>query len=207
MLIELNETYNMIEEARVLSSRDTVNTQNRFITRPQGILIQDSYDNPFFPIRPQPRIDTSKLDVGEIYRRYRELYAEVEGLYLPWHYCVEMVGDRYYAFNTRPIDLRFPINTNEALRNKGENDWIKWNAETEQFFKEEIFDIRDAIHVCLVGSSELDVYTISTYTLIGQTCMTPLLRQFKLPGGLYQRVFPLNIGRRFRFMNISRFIR
>ena len=207
MLIELNETYNMIEETRVLSSRDIVNTQNRFINRPQGILLQDSYNNPFFPIRPAPRIDTSRLDLTEVYQRYRELYSETESMFLPWHYCLEMVGDRFYAFNTRPIDMRFPINTQEALSNKEENDWIEWNAETNTFFDEELYDIRDAIHICLIGNSDIDLYTINMYTIIGQMCITPLLRQHKLPGGLYQRVFPLNMGRRFKFMNISRFIR
>lgn len=207
MLINLNETYDLLNETRVLSTRDTVNTQNRFVNRPQGILVQDSYNNPFFPIRPQPKIDTSKLDTNEIYRRYRELYAEVKGSFLPWHYCIEMVDNTYYVMNTRPIDLRFPINTKEATEYKKENEWVEWNSETKQFFKEEIFDIRDAIHICLIGSSELDVYTINMYSMIGRICMTPLLRQFKLPGGLYQRVFPLNLGRKFKFLNISKFIK
>jgi len=207
MFIPLNKTYKIINENRVLSARDDVNTKNRFINRPQGILIEDTYNNPFFPIRPDPKIDTSKLNIDKVYHRYRELYTETSPTFLPWHYCLEIVGDKYYAFNTRPIDLKFPINSNEANQKKTDNDWIEWDDVTTLFFKENIYDIRDAIHICLIGSSELDIYTMDMYNIIGQICITPILRRYKLPGGLYQRVFPLNMGRKFKFMNISKFIR
>lgn len=207
MFIPLTETYDMINESRVLSARDKVSTQNRFTARPQGILIQDTYNNPFFPIQPAPRIDTSKLNIDEVFQRYRELYTETKPTFLPWHYCLEIVGDKYYAFNTRPIDLKFPINTEEAKENKEENDWIKWDNVTEMFFDDKIYDIRNAVHICLIGSSDIDIYTMNMYSIIGQICITPLLRRYKLPGGLYQRVFPLNMGSKFKFMNISKFIR
>jgi len=208
MLIDLNETYNTINESRVLSTKDNTTNQNQFTnSRPKGILIQDTYNNPFFPIRPAPKIDTSKLNTGLIYERYRELYTETNPDFLPWHYCIEMVGDRYYAFNTRPIDLRFPINTVDANINKDENPWIEWDNVTNLFFKEGIYDIRDAIHICLIGSSKLDIYTLDLYNVIGKICISPILRRYKLSSELYRRMFPLNMGRKFKFVNISKFIK
>jgi len=54
-------------------------------------------------------------------------------------------------------------------------------------FKYKLFDISEAIHVCLIGNSELDVYTNTLYKLIGQSCMYPILRQNKVHGKLYQK--------------------
>ena len=207
MLISINETYNILEEnKKVLSTKDIVNTQNRILYKPHSLLIQDSYNNPFFPIRPRPRIDTSKFDLLEVYKRYRELYSEVTTNFLPWHYCVEMVHDRYMIFNTRPVDLRFPINNQEALKNKSIYN-IDWDEETTNYFKNNNFDIAESVHILIVGDSNLDVYTLNTYKLIGQICITPILRRYKLPGELYARVFPLNMGVKFKFFQLSKFTR
>lgn len=205
MIIDFEKTYELLEE-RVMSTKDATSLHNKFTTKPQGILVQDSYNNPFFPIRPQPKIDTSKLDLGTVFKRFRDLYSQTKTNYLPWHYCIELVEDRYYIFNTRPLDMKFPISSNQAKANQKKYE-IDWDKPTKLFFKENIYDISEAIHVCLVGNSNMDIYTNNTYSLIGSTCLTPLLRQYKLPGGLYQRVFPLNTGRRFKFENISRFIK
>jgi len=205
MLINFDKTYELLEE-RVMSTKDAASIHNKFTIKPKGILVQDSYNNPFFPIKPQPKIDTSKLDLNTVFKRYRDLYSQTKSVFLPWHYCIELVDNRYYIFNTRPLDMKFPINSEESKDNQKKYG-IKWDDPTKLFFKDNIFDVSEAVHVCLVGSSELDIYTRQTYSLIGQTCMTPLLRQYKLPGGLYQRVFPLNIGRRFKFENISRFVK
>jgi len=206
MLIQLDHTYQILEENRVLSSKDLVTTNNRILNKPHSLLIQDSYNNPFFPIRPKPRIDTSQLDILEIYRRYRELYSQQTTTFLPWHYCIELVENRYMVFNTRPVDLRFPINNNEALNNKKIYN-IDWDEETTKYFNNNNFDIAESIHILIVGDSNLDVYTLSTYKLIGQLCITPILRRYKLPGELYARVFPLNMGTKFKFFQLSKFTR
>jgi len=203
--IPLNETMLILEKSdRVMSSKDAASNANKFVTRPQGILIQDSYNNPFFPIRPTPRLDTSKIDILEVHRRYREKHSKQKSIFLPWHFCVEMVQDRFYVFNTRPLDMKFPINSLQA----SQRDEVKnWDDVTKLFMKEAIYDIDDAIHVCIIGDTNLDVYTRKIYEMIGRTCIIPTLRQYRLPGGLYQRVFGLNLGSRFNMDYVAKFIR
>ncbi|MFW6246974.1 MAG: hypothetical protein ACOC22_02230 [bacterium] len=203
---EYNETCNLIQEnasLRLNTSRNKPTRQNKFTTNPQGIIIQDSYNNPFFPIYPKPKIDTSKFDLADVYNEYREKYSQEKTIILPWHYCIEMVGDIYCIFNTRPLDMQFPITNEEA-----KNNWkFNWDEPTEMFFKENIFDISEAIHVCIIGNTDLDVYTTSTYSLIGNFCITPVVRKNKIPSALFQRIFGFNIGGRFKLNNITRFVK
>jgi len=208
-MITLQETYNILLEKkqRIDSSRDRASISNKFTTKPLGIIISDSYNNPFFPIRPRPKIDTAKNDLLLIHRRFRELYGKFESLFLPWHFCVEMVEDRYVVFNTRPIDLRFPISSNEMIKRKKSDDDIQWDEVTKLFFKEKPFDISEAIHILIIGDSNLDIYTQKTYEIIGRTCIVPFIRYFRMPEGVFQRTFPLNVGRKFKINNISKFIR
>jgi hypothetical protein len=130
----------------------------------------------------------------------------MKSLYLPWHFCVELVNDRYFVFNTRPLDMKFPIDTYKALKQK-EIYNISWNNETENFFKNKLFDIENAVHVCLVGNTDIDIYTTKIYKLIGTTCILPIIRQNKLLGGLNQRVFGLNLGRRVNLNSIIKFVK
>ena len=203
-MIDINETYKLIFESkeRVDASKDVASISNKFTTKPKGILIQDSYNNPFFPIRPRPRIDTSKNDLILLHRRFRELYGKFTSIFLPWHFCVEMVEDRYLVFNTRPVDMKFPLTSNEA---KGlDNDWDK---NTKKFFKEKPFDLSESIHILIIGDTNIDIYTQKTYEIIGRTCIVPFIRYFRMPEGIYQRTFPLNIGKKFKISFISKFIR
>lgn len=191
------------ENERLEATRNKPTLQNKFTTKPQGIIITDSYNNPFFPVQPTPRIDTSKLDLAELYRRFRELYLQQETPVLPWHFCIELVDDRYFVFNTRPLDMKFPITSQEA-RDSYKNNW---DDVTEMFFDENIFDISEAIHICIVGNSKTDVYTLQTYSIIGNFCITPIIRQNRIPSALYQRIFGLNLGGRFKLDNITKFIK
>jgi hypothetical protein len=194
----------MLNEERVLSSKDDNSIQNKFTIKPQGILLTDTYNNPFFPI-PKPVIDTAKFNLPEVYKQYQEFYEQGKSVYLPWHYMVGLVGKQYFVFNTRPIDMKFPVNSQFAEANKKEKN-IKWDKVTDVFFKYKLYDISEAIHVCLIGNTELDVYTNAVYKLIGNSCMLPILKQSRLHGGLYQNVFGLNLGRRFNLDKISKFI-
>jgi len=205
-IVPLNETFELLQEKsdRVSTARDAASNTNKFITRPQGVLVQDSYNNPFFPIRPKPRLDTSKMDLKEVHLRYRELHSRTKSLFLPWHFCVEMVQDRYYVFNTRPLDMKFPI---DSLLASSRDESKNWDEITKMFMTDKIYDINEAIHVCVVGDSNLDVYTRKIYEIIGRSCIVPTLRQYKLPGGLFQRVFGLNLGHRFNLDYIAKFIR
>lgn len=206
MFVSLEDTYNLLNEnTTVPSVRDVNSITNKFKTRVKGIIIQDSYNNPFFPIRPRPILDTASVDTSEIYRRYREEYSQFDSAYLPWHFCVEMIEDRYYVLNTRPLDLKFPMTSNEILKFDKKNS--EWDDITQMFFKDKIFDISDAIHITIVGNSNRDVYTKKIYEIVGRSCIIPILRQNRLPGGLYNRVFAFNLGKRFNLDYITKFIR
>jgi hypothetical protein len=70
--------------------------------------------------------------------------------------------------------------------------------------QDKIFDISEAIHICIIGDSNVDIYTKKIYELIGRTCIVPYVRYFKIPQGVFQRLFPLNIGRKFNIDYISK---
>jgi hypothetical protein len=205
-MFNVEATHNLLQELtneRLDITKDAASISNKFTTRPQGFIIQDSYNNPFLPIRPRPRVDTSKMDLIHLFKRTRELYGKFSMSLLPWHYVVEFIGDRYYVFNTRPVDLRFPLTTNEVL--KFEKRKESWDEVTNLFMSDKIFDISEAIHICIIGDSNLDIYTKKIYELIGRSCIVPFVRYFKIPRGLFQRIFPLNIGSKFNIDYISKF--
>ena len=205
MFIGLDETYQMLFEAdeRLKITRDAASISNKFRTKPQGILLQDTYNNPFIPIRPRPRLDTAKMDLKEVVQRARESYGKFTSDFLPWHYVVELVGTRYYVFNTRPIDMKFPLYTREVMKFTERKK--SWDVVTNMFFKENIFDIAEAIHVCVIGDTNIDIYTRRIYEKLARTCMTPFYRIHKFPKGLYQRTFPLNIGKNFNVDMLVKF--
>jgi hypothetical protein len=188
--VKIDETYKILTEGKRDIVGDNISNVHRFTTKPQGFIIQDSYNNPFFPITPKPKIDTSKVETIELYKRYRELYSSQKSIYLPWHFCVELVEMEYIAFNTRPIDVKFPMKSKYVKKEYCDN--IAW-----EFISKNIFDISDAIHVCVVGDSSEDVYTKNLYKVISEICLIPYLNIFKLPKGLFQRIFTFNMGYRF----------
>lgn len=96
----------LTEEIKVVDNTERSIRSNYFLTKPQGIIIQDTYNNFLFPIRPRPRLDTKKCDLIELTHWYRQLYLSFKSNFLPWHFVVEFIDGRYYVFNTRPIDIR-----------------------------------------------------------------------------------------------------
>jgi hypothetical protein len=64
-----------------------------------------------------PRVDSVKIDLILIYKRFRELYSQFDITLLPWHFVIEFIKDRYYVFNTRPIDMFFPVD-NKQVQNR-----------------------------------------------------------------------------------------
>lgn len=200
---ELFEAESLSNDIKVMSTQDSANNINKFKTRPQGVIIQDSYNNFALPIS-NPQIDTSKFDLLEIYNQYNETYTDFKSLMLPWHYCVEMVRDRYFIMNTRPINLKYPIDSNTVLNFADQNTW---DGDTQDFFSRNLFDISEAIHICLIGDSNLDIYPNKVYSLIGQVCLSPLFGYLKVIKGSTQNVFSLNIGDRFNMTILNKFIR
>lgn len=187
---------------KISSDKDTSNKINK-IVKPQGIIIQDTWNNFIFPIQPVPRIDTSKFDLPVVIKRFRELYFNFPSMFLPWHYTVEMVGDRYYIFQTRPIDTKFPMSNEEVLQSKHHfNDDV-----TKKFFEDKIFQINNMIHICLIGDSTLDVYPEKLFRLIGRTCVSPMFRDMRITGSVTTSIIGLNLGDKFRLSNMIRFSR
>lgn len=209
MILSLQDTYEKIlneavDLSRISSQKDSTSIANKFTTKPQGIVITDSYNNPFFPIQPKPRIDTSVVDILELYRRFRELYSQFSVVFLPWHYIIEFVDDRYYIFCTRPIDMKFPMTNNEV--SDGQRG-VVWDDDTKNFMIDKVFDISEMIHILIIGDSYLDVYTKKFYELIGRICITPIIRFFKLPESIGQRIFFFNIGSKLNRNLIVKFVR
>jgi len=202
MYINCEDTYDLLNnqiilqelaKTRISNNKDKVSLSNKFINRPKGFILSDTYNHFVFPIQPKPTIDTSKFNLSEVFLRYRELYSKSKSIFLPWHFCCELIGTQYYVFNTRPLDMKFPLISKEALNWKKEYN-IEWNKVTKLFFKTKPFDIENAIHICIIGNTDLDIYTKTLYKIIGTTCILPFVRQFKLFGSLFQDVFPLNIN-------------
>ena len=205
--VTIKNTYNILQELtneRLDITKDAASISNKFTLKPQGFLIQDSYNNPVLPVRPRPRLDTAKMDLVELFKRVRENYGRFSMDFLPWHYVVEFIGNRYYVFNTRPVDLKFPLTNNEV--SKFEKRKESWDEITKLFMTDKIFDISEAIHICIIGDSKSDIYTKKIYELIGRSCIVPFVRYFKIPQGIFQRIFPLNIGTKFNIDYISKFI-
>jgi len=215
MLFNLVDTYNIITEdiknidslivnnlGRIDSSQDNPAISNKFKPRPLGFIIQDSYNNPFFPIRPLPVIDSSKIDLILIFKRFRELYSQFDITLLPWHFVIEFIKDRYYVFNTRPIDMFFPVNNNQVL-----NRQELWDDVTKNFFRNFNFDIKEALHILIIGNSNIDVYTKKFYELLGRVCIVPYVRYFKIPAIDYETIIPMNMGIKFNLSLCTKFVR
>ena len=215
MYINCEDTYDLLNnqiilqelaKTRISNNKDKVSLSNKFINRPKGFILSDTYNHFVFPIQPKPTIDTSKFNLSEVFLRYRELYSKSKSIFLPWHFCCELIGTQYYVFNTRPLDMKFPLISKEALNWKKEYN-IEWNKVTKLFFKTKPFDIENAIHICIIGNTDLDIYTKTLYKIIGTTCILPFVRQFKLFGSLFQDVFPLNINdNKFKYEVLIRFM-
>jgi len=202
MYVNCEDTYDLLNnqitlqelaKTRISNNKDRISLSNKFINRPKGFILSDTYNHFTFPIQPKPTLDTSKFNLSEVFLRYRELYSKSKSIFLPWHFCCELIGTQYYIFNTRPLDMKFPLTSKETLNWKKEYN-IEWNKVTKLFFKTKPFDVGDAIHICIIGSTDLDIYTKTLYKIIGTTCILPFVRQFKLFGSLFQDVFPLNIN-------------
>lgn len=188
-IVNVIDTYNILSEGLDITG-DRITSSNKFINKPHGFIIQDTYNNPFYPIKPMPKIDTSKIETIDVYKRYRDLYRIGKSLYLPWHFCVEFVELDYMVFNTRPIDIKFPMKSKDVDKNNCDNT-------TLDFLSKNIFDISDALHICIIGDTSNDVYTKNLYKLISEVCLRPFIYTYKLPRGLFQSIFILNIGQRF----------
>ena len=204
---ELKQLYESDENIEVKPplvspTKDSSNKLNK-IMRPQGIVVQDTWNNFIFPIRPNPRIDTSKFDTIEVIKRFKSTYSTFPSLFLPWHFVVEIIGDRYYIIQMRPIDTKFPMSNQEVLKSKHYFE----NETTKEFFKNKTYQINEMLHICIIGDSNIDVYTNKVYRQIGRTCIAPYFRNMFITGSYENRIFNFNLGKKFKFSNLILFAR
>jgi hypothetical protein len=200
---ELLEAKDLPEKVPLIStSKDSPNKLNK-ILRPQGVIVQDTWNNFIFPIRPKPRIDTSKFNTLEVIKRFRSTYSTFPSMFLPWHFVVEMIGDRYYIIQMRPIDTKFPMSNEEVMKSKHYFD----NDTITNFFENPIYQINEMLHICIIGDSNIDVYSNKMYRQIGRTCLAPYFRNMFITGSYETRILNFNLGNNFKFSNLILFAR
>lgn len=192
--------------AHILGSADKPSKANKFKgLKPKGVIITDTFNDPIFPI-PEPKVDTAKLDVNKIQKQFKDYYSKLKLTFLPWHYVIELMGNDYFVLNTRPLDMMFPITTDNAKKMIKKNN-VSLNGEAQKFFKERPFDLSASIQIKILGSSVHDVYTKKFYELMGRVCIAPLLRMFRLSTVYGQRVISLNLGRKFDASMLDKYLK
>jgi hypothetical protein len=205
-IVDIENTYSLLETANELptgSRTELINSieankRFRFKARPHGIIITDTVNNPVFPMK-RPIVDTVKSNLGLIHKQYiAEYVKQLRAPILPWHYLVEFSSIGYIVYNTRPINSVFPFTqkvVNEIIDN---NSVTLLNDETKEFFEKDNNEIQEYIHVCVVGDSNLDVYTRQMYEAIGRQVISPLSKMYKFPPLAGQGVHALNMGNKFK---------
>ena len=87
-----------------------------------------------------------------------------------------------------------------------EKNKIELNEPSKRFFLERPFDLRDAIHVCIIGDTSRDVYLERLYEMIGRLCAGPYIRFFHMPNKTGQRVINFNLGSNFHFQKLDQYL-
>lgn len=187
-------TESMPELATKLLNMDPPSRHN-WVVRTKGVIVTDSYNNPIFPIN-IPRIDTEKVDLLQLITTFKALYGNLKLRFLPWHFVIEFIKNGYFIFNTRPIDQKFPL-TNKDCKELIYKNSIGLNEKSKDFFNIQPFDFQEAAHILIIGDSNIDVYTKQIYDLIAYNCVNPILRQWGYSKDLWNKVWFLNVGKKF----------
>lgn len=187
--------------ARLIAS-DSQSKVNKLM-RPKGVIITDTVNHIMYPVR-HPKIDTSKFDIPDLYRHFQE-FTGTKADYLPWHFTIDFIKSKYYIFNTRPIDMKFPLPTKDWQARIKKDD-LKLNARTHKFFETKPFEINQAIHVAIIGDSSKDIYVKKMYELLGRNCIGPILRYFKMPAKMWQKAHALNMGKKFSSTSLDSYL-
>lgn len=198
-VLEIQGSDNVILDRAKLIASAKVAPKNRFRTRIQGFMIQDSVNNPLFPI-PIPVLDKGKGYLSKIFKQYIAKYQkQYETNTLPWHFVIEYNKDHgyYVVHNTRPINLKFPFSM-EEIRNHVERNETELNDKAKEILERQNLDPREMIHICIVGDSGLDVYTRDIYKKIGEYIIGPLSKIHKISPLLDEGTFFLNVGKKFK---------
>ncbi|MEM4385289.1 MAG: hypothetical protein QXD03_01940 [Candidatus Anstonellales archaeon] len=200
MLVSNDEFLKIIEEGKHSSLLNLYDkrTSSAVIKHPRNIsiIIQDTYNNPFFPI-PRPRLDSSDFDTMYVYNYFRSYYSSFKLMMLPWHYLIEFCEFKYIAINTRPLDMRFPLESSYVIEN------VSLTEDEKDIFSK--IDISDSIHICIVGDTNRDIYPSDFYKTIRNFCIVPIMRMFKVNKTRENLIYFLRIGKNINRKNIVRF--
>lgn len=202
MLLSLSDTYKLIleEDESIIKARIFEYDKPRPFTKILHrsfvkIIICDSFNNPFFPL-PRPVLDGSGLDIPVIYYEFKNKYAGSDTRFLPWHYVIEFYDMRYIVFNTRPINIQFPLDSETAIKNYSLiDDEISFMEDTE---------IADCIHICIAGDSNKDIYTNEFYNVLKYFCINPIYSIFKVASSYPDFIYFLRTGKKLNKNRIRR---
>ena len=116
--------------------------------RPDGIIIMDTYNNPFYPLK-SVKFDTVKNEFFIIREELQKDYGiSVDRLFLPWHFHLELQGTELIIRNTRPLT-----------------------------YKSLIPDYEDYISIMITGNTNDDIYNKKLYKTLAHTLLNSLKYQ------------------------------
>ncbi len=190
-----------------LAGSQIPSANNRFIRKVNAIIIEDTFNNLAFPM-PKPIIDTKKYDLPSIIEQYTMMYSQdnfsTSLQILPWHFTVELVGRHYVIYNTRPLNMLYPLDIHQLK--EVSKDKIILNSHTEEFLNS-ARDIRTTVRILVIGNSQSDVYAKQLYMKLGQFIIAPIARMNQFVPNLYTNLIPLNMGRRFLANVLTNYVR
>lgn len=113
---------------------------------PKGFIIFDSYNNEWFPLK-LVTVDKVDFNLRILKDEFHRTFggSAMQEIFMPWHYTVELISKNYYCLSTRPI-----------------------------MYKSLIPEYEDYITICVVGDSNIDIYSPEFYKVIAHTVMNPL---------------------------------
>ena len=128
-----------------LSEREFIKS-NIFRPKPKGILIFDSFNNKFFPLA-IVAIDKGDFNLKAYIQEFRRKYggSDSQDLFMPFHYSIELIGKSYFPVQTRPI-----------------------------MYRSKVPGYEDYITICILGDSNIDVYSHTLYKIIAHTVLNSL---------------------------------
>lgn len=112
--------------------------------RPKGWLIMDSFNNQVFPLDIF-RYDTMAFNGSKLQNEFHKKYGgNIRDLFLPWHYTVEIIDEKPFVMQTRPL-----------------------------MYKSKIPGFEKHITVMLIGDSNIDMYGSKYYKMIAHNIINP----------------------------------
>jgi len=126
------------------SERENSFNRNFINDKPEGWVVCDTVNNPFFPIDILP-IDTGNFDLPKISKEFHRVYGgKINDLFLPWHYTVDIVNDFPYIIQTRPFN-----------------------------YKTFIPNYEKKLFIMIIGDSNRDIYNMNFYKAIAHQIINP----------------------------------